>query len=197
MSGNFTASFQSNKSGTIAYLSDIVASSGGVTGATGPAGVAGPTGPSGANGATGATGATGSTGAQGIQGVTGPTGPAGSGGAGVTVSYDGLSASTYYQIASGVIMTYSGTNGAIQGVTISNATQSMYVANLTQGLQYTLLVQQDGTGGRTFSFNGQSFKVAYGSSGSVPFSTTASAVDKYIITLIGGRYYIDYGLNYN
>jgi len=132
----------------------------GNTGNTGPQGPSGPqgnTGPQGPTGNTGPQGPTGNTGPQGPTGNTGPQGPSGPQGTGPTGPSGpqgpaGLVAETVYNwgTVSGTI-TPNVSSGTVHTMTLNGNMTFNAIGNATTGSSITLIVTQDGVGGRTLS----------------------------------------------
>lgn len=124
----------------------------GPTGPVGPAGAAsdavGETGPTGPTGATGPTGPTGPTGATGATGPTGPTGATGAAGT-VNLSHAPFTA----LVISANAVTIDLALGGIFELTLTSNVTTVTMSGVTNGDAnfFTLRIEQDGTGGRTFT----------------------------------------------
>ena len=102
---------------------------------------------------------------------------------------------TLYNIAYATNMTFTGSNGTLQGITLSGGAY-LSLSGLSTGVDYHLNVAQDATGNRGLTWS-TTVKVAYGGAGSVPISTAGGAIDRYTIFYDGTSYFVDYSLFYS
>lgn len=170
-----------------------------IIGMTGPTGPAGPTG---ATGPTGDTGPQGPTGATGAQGPTGPTGPTGATGAtGPTGTFSGTTSnpSTFsggltisgalhtprYAWGNVSVGTYAPNvnSGTVHTMTLTGNLTMNALTNAVTGTNFTLILTQDGTGGKTLS---STMKFA---GGFKTLSTAGGSIDMITVYFDGTTYY--------
>jgi hypothetical protein len=170
----------------------------GPSGATGAAGAIGPQGPQGIQGDVGPTGPQGPTG---TTGATGPTGPAGPTGPGANQSLDTTSNVVFNRVSPEELVVKHAIstiydNGNVSGtITPSVSTATIHkmtltgnitlnsLAGVTTGSQATLILTQDGTGGRTLTST-----MKWAGNNRV-LSATAGSVDMAFIFYDGTNYY--------
>ena len=152
----------------------------------------GDTGNTGATGPQGATGATGATGAQGPKGDTGAQGPAGSvatvkdaiAGLPVLAFGDLAGTNNFGTIYSNALNSDTAVNAVITTRFVGNVTISG-MPTVRAGTQFSMIVTQDATGGRTLTLPSGVKKPG----GALALSTAANAVDILVFFYDGTNWY--------
>jgi hypothetical protein len=118
------------------------------------------------------------------------TGSVASGGTGNT-------SMAYVTLTDGATITWT-VQGLINNATVTlGGNRTLAFSGLTNGMTGTLIVKQDGTGGRTLALPAAcTNKVINGGGSTVTLSTTASAIDMLTFTYDGTNCYWQYGKNY-
>jgi hypothetical protein len=103
----------------------------------------------------------------------------------------------YNTLADGATVTWT-VVGIINNATVTLAgNRALAFSGLTNGMSGTLVIKQDGVGGRTLTLPAQcTNKVSGGGNGAVVLSTGANAVDIITFTYDGTNCYWTYGYNY-
>ncbi len=109
----------------------------------------------------------------------------------VTISRDTLTQT----LTDGATITYSATAGVSARVTLGG-NRTLSITNMNNGMYLTLLVVQDGTGGRTLTLPSGT-KVINGGAGAVTLSSAANAQDILTFFEINNVIYCNIGRNYN
>lgn len=109
----------------------------------------------------------------------------------VTISRDTLTQT----LTDGATITYSATAGVSARVTLGG-NRTLSITNMNNGMYLTLLVVQDGTGGRTLTLPAGT-RVINGGAGAVTLSSAANAQDILTFFEINNVIYCNVGRNYN
>jgi len=109
----------------------------------------------------------------------------------VTISRDTLTQT----LTDGATVTFSATAGVSARVTLAG-NRTLSITNMNNGMYLTLVVIQDGTGGRTLTLPA-GVKVMNGGAGAVTLSSAANARDILTFFEIGDVIYCNVGRNYN
>jgi len=109
----------------------------------------------------------------------------------VTISRDTLTQT----LTDGATVTFSATAGVSARVTLAG-NRTLSITNMNNGMYLTLVVIQDGTGGRTLTLPA-GVKVVNGGAGAVTLSSAANARDILTFFEIGDVIYCNVGRNYN
>jgi len=109
----------------------------------------------------------------------------------VTISRDTLTQT----LTDGATVTFSATAGVSARVTLAG-NRTLSITNMNNGMYITLVVIQDGTGGRTLTLPA-GVKVVNGGAGAVTLSSAANARDILTFFEIGDVIYCNVGRNYN
>jgi len=109
----------------------------------------------------------------------------------VTISRDTLTQT----LTDGATITYSATAGVSARVTLGG-NRTLSITNMNNGMYLTLLVVQDGTGGRTLTLPAGT-RVVNGGAGAVTLSSAANAQDILTFFEINNVLYCNVGRNYN
>jgi len=109
----------------------------------------------------------------------------------VTISRDTLTQT----LTDGATVTYDATAGVSARVTLGG-NRTLSITNMNNGMYLTLVVIQDGTGGRTLTLP-SGVKVVNGGAGAVTLSSAANARDILTFFEIGDVIYCNVGRNYN
>jgi hypothetical protein len=88
-------------------------------------------------------------------------------------------------------------DGSIQRITLTGSINFQGFATETDGASITLVITQDGTGGRTFTESLDSGNRMLFAGGTSTLSTAANAIDIMTITFIGGIYFASLSTNFS
>lgn len=157
----------------------------GTLGQVGPIGLSGTSGQSGTSGRSGFSGGLGPQGPQGLQGYSGKSGISGFSGGYGTSGFSGALPVPTVSALIGALIIPDASIADVFTLLLAQTTSMLPPTSMTDGESISIMITQDGTGGRVLSF-GSALKFPGGAPPVV--TAAANATDLLVIDFIGGKY---------